>query len=151
MEGDWAYITSEALTTGGAGNLFQIGASGTTATITAATNHDDNLKANAANDTYIHIIAAWNAGDTAGEVIDLSAATGDVGTKIFSKISSPATGAAIILGNYITDKNTPFEPLRVERHSGRNYDYATTHLYADVFFYRHILLDGGGKACPTIT
>jgi len=140
MEGDWAYITNVASSTGGAGNLFMIGASGTTATITACTSYDDHLKGNATNDTYIHIIGAWNAGDVAAETINLSAATGEVGTKIFSLISNPSTGAATILANYITDKGTPLEPLKVERHSGRNFDAASCKLYADIHFPEHILL-----------
>lgn len=138
MEGDWVYITNTASSVGGYGNLFQIGASTSTTSITATTSFDDNLKANAASDTYIHIIAPWNGGDTAAETINLSAATGEVGTKIFSLIEDPSTGAATILANYIESSTTGVEPLRVENHGGRNYPGAK--FYADIHFSEHVLL-----------
>src|SRR3990167_4925622 len=44
-ERGWAYVTDTGSTTGGWGNLFQIGASTSTTAIVAATDFDDNMTA----------------------------------------------------------------------------------------------------------
>ena len=146
-EGDWCYVTNNGSTTGGAGNLFQIGASTDTTSVTACTSYDDYLAGTNTSDTVIFLNAPWTA-TAAGGSIDLSAATTVAGTQLKGNPETGA-GALVVLQNYIKDKATPMEPLKVERNSGRNYDADTAHLYADAFLMEHMLLGNGG-AWPTV-
>jgi len=150
QEGNWVYITNVGSTVGGAGNLFQIGDISTTVA-TACTNHDDYLKGNNTADTYILIYNPYTARVVGGS-IDLSAASGEECTKIMGNdLVGTDTGAAITLQNYVTDMHTPMEPLRVERHSGRNFHAATCKIYADLFFTDHLCLGASTADAPLIT
>ena len=146
-EGDWVYVTDVGSTAGGAGNLFQIGLSNSTTSVTAASGYDDNMAGTNTSDTFI-VLEKEFCGDAAGGSIDLSEVSTILGTQIWG---TPATGAgaAIVLANYIKDKNTPMEPLKVERNSGQTYDAATAHLYGDLYFLEHLLLGSGGTF-PTV-
>lgn len=146
-EGDWIYVTDVGSSTGGAGNLFQIGLSNSTTSVTACSSYAANLKGTNTSDTFI-VLEKEFCGDAAGGSIDLSEATTEAGTKIWG---TPATGAgaAIVLANYIQDRNTPMEPLKVERNSGQNYDAATAHVFGDLYLMEHILLGSGGT-WPTV-
>jgi len=151
-EGTWAYVTDEGSTSGGAGNLFQIGLASTTewlaVTAPGPTGWASDMKANNVADTYIHIINPYQA-FVAGGSINLSAAAGEVGTKLAGNdLVMTDTGAAVVLENYVSDKNTPMEPLKAERNSGRNYDAATCKIQADIQLMDHILLGGGTATAP---
>jgi hypothetical protein len=149
-ERGWAYITSSGSTAGGFGNLFQIGASGTTATTTAATSYDDYLTDTLASvDTFIVMPAPYGA-DVAGYGIDLSEATGQVSMQIAGYETTAGAGAAIILENYITSASRPMEPLVCARHSGYNYKAENPKFYGDVMFPEHVLCNGGGPNARVI-
>ena len=149
VEGDWVYISNLGSTTGGAGNLFQIGAASTTVW-TATTSFDDNLKANNTSDTYIKILHPYFA-TVAGGSMSLSAASGEVGTHLLGNdIVGDDTGPIMSLQTYITDKAHSLEPLRVEQHSGKNFDAATCHIYSDVMLLDHLLLNAGTMTASPI-
>ena len=152
-EGDWVYITKTGSTTGGAGNLFQIGA-GSTTVYTAVTDYDDNLKGNTTSDTYIVMNTPYT-GLVVGGSIDLSTAAGEECTQAKGNdLTGEDTGLAITLQNYIQDKATPLTPLRADTCSGKNYDAATARLFGDLFLTGHMLLAGPGvtgSGMPTIT
>ena len=140
VEGNWVYITNVGSTTGGAGNLFQIGAASTT-TYTACTSFDDNLAANNTSDTYIKILSPYFA-TKAGGSMALSAATGQVGTHILGNdLVGDDVGAALVIQNWIQDRNTGLSPLRVEKHSGKTFDAATCKLFASIQLRSHLLLN----------
>ena len=146
-EGNWLYVTANGGTTGGAGNLWQIGLSSTTV-YTAATHFDDNLKGHLTTDTCIILHNPYMT-QVLGGSINVSNTAGRIGTMIHgSPLAGTDTGAAITLQLYVTDKATPLQPLRVEQHSGKNYDSATCHLFADLFFMDHLLLGGGVATAP---
>jgi hypothetical protein len=147
-EGDWIYVTNVGSTAGGAGNLSQIGASTSTTSVTACTSYDDNMATTNTSDTFIVISKPFQP-LVAGGSLDLSAASSVAGAQIIGSATS-GTGAILPIENYISDKNTPIQPLRVERHSGITYDAATAHLYADAFLLDHILLGGGIATAPQI-
>lgn len=147
-EGDWCYVTDTGSSIGGAGNLFQIGLSNTTTSVTAVTDYDDYLAGTNTSDTFITMQAPFTA-IAAGGSIDLSEATADNGAAI-KGIGATGAGAAVTLANFIKDKSTPMEPLKVERNSGKTYDAASAHLYADLYFMEHILLGSSAGAFPTI-
>jgi len=148
-EGDWVYITNVGATNAGAGNLFMIGASTSTSSVTAATSYDDYLLGNGTSDTGIFITAPFSA-LVAGGGLDLSAATGQYGQKI-KGAPAVGTGQIVVVQNYVqTIAGGPLEVLRVERHSGNNYNYSTTKLYADIQFSDHLLL-GATLATRVIT
>jgi len=131
--GDWVYITPTGGTTGGAGNLFQIGAdAGGTTVATACTSYDDNLKGNIVGDTAIWVYNAYNALAASGS-LNLATNLADV-----SGTGDAGTGALLVIQSYISQDGV-LEPLRVERHSGTNYPHATTRLYSDVMFIDHIM------------
>ncbi len=142
-ERGWAYVTNAGSSVGGFGNLFQIGASGTTATITAATDYDDNMTATLANtDTFITMPAPYTA-DVAGGGVDLSEATGQISMQLAGYETTAGAGAAVILENYITSTTRPLEPLVSARHSGYNYANENPKFYGDVWFPEHMLATGG--------
>ena len=148
-ERGWAYVTNAGSSAGGFGNLFQIGASGTTATITAATDYDEDMKNTLANvDTFIVMPAPYTA-DVAGYGIDLSEASGQVSMQLAGYETTAGAGAAIILENYITSKNRPMEPLVCAKHSGYNYADEDPKFYGDVWFPEHLLATGG-TACTRV-
>lgn len=149
-EGDWIYFTGSGSTAGGAGNLFQIGASNSTTDVTACTSFDDNLKAINTSDTFICIQAPYWGALAAGGSLDLSAATGYAG-KAIKGAATAGTGAMMVIQNYIVDKGNPMESLRVERHSGKNFDYATARLFADVYLLDHLMNGGAIANRPQIT
>lgn len=140
-EGDWVYVTGVGSTAGGAGNLFMIGISNTTASVTAATSYDDNMKTTNTADTFVVVYNPYSA-IAAGGSMDLSAATTDAGVALKGAAATGA-GAIVAIQSYVTDKSTPMEVLRVERNSGRNYDYATCKVYSDVHLSDHLLLGAG--------
>ncbi len=141
-ERGWAYVTSTGSSAGGFGNLFQIGASGTTATITAATSYDDNMTATLANvDTFFVMLAPYSA-DVAGGSVDLSEASGQVSMQLKGYETTAAAGAGLVIENYITSKNRPMEPLVCAKHSGYNYSDENPKFYADLMFSEHVLLGG---------
>jgi len=143
-ERGWAYITDTGGTTGGFGNLFQIGAVTGTTVVTAATDYDDNLSGNIAGDTAIVLIPPYSA-DVAGGSVDLATNAVDVA----GYNADAAAGAAIVLENYITSASRPMEPLVCSRHSGYNYASEDPHFYADVMF-SETLLGQGGTTCTRI-
>lgn len=152
-EGDWAYITNVGSTTGGAGNLFQIGA-GSTTVYTAITDYDNSLAGNTTSDTFIVMNTPYT-GLVVGGSIDMTAVAGVEGTKMKGNdLTGVDTGLAIVLQNYITDKNTPITVLRADVTSGNTYDAATATLWGDLFHTGHMLLCGPGvtgSGMPTIT
>lgn len=149
-EGDWCYITDVGSTTGGAGNLFMIGASTSTTSVTACTTYDDWLKGSNTSDTFIVISRPFQP-LVAGGSLDLSAAADPwTGTSI-KGVPASGTGAILVLENYIQDKATPIEPLRVERHSGHNFHAGTVRLFADIQLMDHLMLGGGVATAPQIT
>lgn len=150
VEGDWVYISNKGSTTGGAGNLYQIGSASTTVWTPCST-WVSGLKAITTSDTYIKLVRPYGA-SVAGGSINLAANTAELGTALLGNdIVGDDTGAIMILQNYVKDKATPMEPLRVERHSGRNFDAATCKLYGDAFLLDHLCLGGGIATAPQIT
>ncbi len=152
VEATWVYVTDVGSTTGGAGNLFQIGSASTTVwtavTAPGPSGWASTLKGNNTSDTYIHIINPYKS-YVAGGSINLS--TGTVGDKLAGNDEvATDTGAVVVLENYVTDGSTPMEPLRAERHSGRNYEASTCKIYADVQLMDHILLGGAIATQPLI-
>jgi hypothetical protein len=137
-ERGWVYITDTGGTTGGFGNLFQIGASTGTTVETAATSYDDYLKANIIGDTIITLHAPYGA-DVAGGSVDMATNVIDVS----GHDASASAGAAVVLENYIKSKSRPMEPLVCSKHSGINYKGEDPDFYADVYFVEHLLLAGG--------
>jgi len=140
----WTYITDTGGTTGGYGNLFQIGAVTGTTVVTAATSYDDNLDGNITGDTAIVLIAPYSA-DVAGGSVDLATNAVDVA----GYNADAAAGAAVVLENYITSKTRPMEPLVCAKHSGYNYSSEAPQFYADVMF-SETLLGQGGTTCTRI-
>jgi hypothetical protein len=151
VEGDWVYYTNVGSTAGGAGNLYQIGAASTTEW-TATTSFDDDMKATTTSDTYIKLLHPVFA-TVAGGSMSLSAAAGEINTHVLGNdVVGDDTGPAIVLQNYVTDKAHSLEPLRVERHSGKNFDAATCHLYCDFYPLDHLLRTSGTlTASPVVT
>jgi len=137
-EGDWVYVTNVGSTIGGAGNLFMIGESTSTTSVTAATSYDDYMKTTNTSDTFIVVYNPYSA-LAAGGSIDLSAATSDAGVALKGAATTGA-GAIVAVQSYVTDKATPMQVLRVEACSGKNYDAATCKLYSDVHLSDHLLL-----------
>jgi len=148
-EGDWIYVTDVGSTTGGAGNLSQIGASTSTTSVTACTSYDDNMAGTNTSDTFIVISNAYTC-LAAGGSLDLSAASGNVGTHL-KGVAATGTGAILVLQNFISDGANPPAPLKVERHSGNTFAAATTKLYADIQLMDHLLLGGTVSNAPIIT
>ena len=146
-EADWIYYTGEGSTTGGAGNLAQIGASTSTTSVTAVIGYDDNMNTTNTSDTFIVITAPFN-GTAAGGGLDLSAVTAEYGCKI-KGVAATGAGALLTLANYIESAGSPSEQvLRVQQHSGYNYPYKSTRIYADAFLLDHLLLGGDVAAFP---
>ena len=145
----WAYITSTGGTTGGFGNLFQVGGTTTTTVLTAATSYDDNLKANAINDTAIVLHAPYSA-DVAGGSVNLSSAA-TTGSLLQGHTASAGAGAALVIENYIKSKSRPLEMLACAKHSGENYAGEAPEFYGDVMFSEHLLACGGGVNNRVIT
>jgi len=138
-ERGWAYITDSGSSAGGFGNLFQIGATGTTATITAATSYDDNMKATLAGvDTFIVLPAPYTA-DVVGGSVSLSAATGIASMQLAGYQTTAAGGDAVILENYISSTRRSIEPLVCAKHSGENYSNEDPDFWGDVHFSDHLL------------
>lgn len=138
-ERGWAYVTGVGSAVGGRGNLFQIGASGTTATITAATDYDDNMTATVNGDTFIVLPAPFTA-DVAGGGVDLAAYSINL-----SGYAGTGSGSILISENYIESKNRPMEPLVAAKHSGKNLWNESPHFYGDATFPEHLFL--GGAVC----
>src|SRR3990167_5793396 len=150
VEGCWVYITNVGSTTGGQGNLFQIGAASTTEW-TACTSFDDNLAGNLTTDTYIKIMAPYFA-TVAGGSINLSTTTAILGTHLLGNdLVGDDTGAIMSIQNWISDRNTGLQPLRVEKHSGKTFDAATCKLFSSIQLLDHLLLGGGVATAPLIT
>ena len=140
-EGDWIYVTNVGSTTGGAGNLYQIGLSNSTTSVDACTSYDDNLKGTNTSDSFIVITSPYSA-LVAGGGLDLSAVTARYGTMI-KGVAAVGTGAIIVLQNYIETSSTGPAPLNVQVHSGNNYPAASTKIYADIHLSDHLLLGAG--------
>lgn len=137
QEGGWAYV----LTGTGLGNLFCIGASVAATGLTAVTDYDDNLEANAIADTAIVLKARYSSTATGGDV--------DLNTACTKVIPYAGTGAATVLENYIESRVRPLEPLVISRHSGINYASEAAmglKFHADLYFTEH-LLGSGGTVC----
>ena len=141
-ERGWAYVTDTGSSTGGFGNLFQIGASTSTTAIVAATSYDDNMTATNTSDTFIVMPAPYTA-DVAGGGIDLATNAIDL-----SGYAGTGAGACMVLENYITSKHRPLEPLVCSRHSGYNYKSEDPTFYGDIMFPEHLLL--GGHVCDRV-
>lgn len=133
-ERGWVYITDVGGTTGGYGNLFQVGAATSTTSLTAATGFDDNLLGNIVNDTCIVLHTPYSA-DVAGGSVNLATNCID----IRGHTASAGAGAAIVIENYIESKTRPMEPLVCSRHSGYNYKAEEPFFWADVVFSEHLL------------
>jgi len=149
-ERGWAYITDAGSTTGGFGNLFQIGASTSTTSITAATSYDDYLLGNSTSDTFIVLPAPWYW-DVATGGVELSEATGQVAMQIAGYETTAAAGSGLILENYIQSKVRALQPLNCAQHSGKNYANEDPDLLGDIIFCEHLLCAGGNTAARTIT
>src|SRR3990167_1657337 len=150
VEGCWVYITNKGSSSGGAGNLFQIGDASTTVW-TACTSFDDNLAGNLATDTYIKIMAPYFA-TVAGGSINVSTTTAVLGTHLLGNdLVGDDAGAIMSIQNWIQDRNTGLQVLRVERHSGKTFDAATCHLFSSIQLLDHLLLGGGVATAPLIT
>ena len=150
VEGCWVYITNKGSSSGGAGNLFQIGDASTTVW-TACTSFDDNLAGNLATDTYIKIMAPYFA-TVAGGSINLSTTTAVLGTHLLGNdLVGDDAGAIMSIQNWIQDRNTGLQVLRVERHSGKTFDAATCHLFSSIQLLDHLLLGGGVATAPLIS
>jgi len=145
-EGCWAYITNVASSTAGYGNLFKVGATTNTTVLTAVTDYDDNLLANAATDTVIVIHQPYGA-DIAGGSVNL--ATGGVNLQGYT--AAQATGAATVLEVYIASKDRPMEALRAAKHSGSNYRNEAPQFFGDIWFSEHMLATGGTTNTRVIT
>lgn len=144
-ERSWAYVTDGGSSTAGFGNLFQIGDSGTTATITAVTSYDDYMRDTAINDTFFVMPAPYTA-DVAGGSFNLNAN----GRDALGYGTTAHSGAATVLENYITSKNRPMEPLVSAKHSGFNYRDEDPDFYVDLHFPQHLLATGGVVNTRTI-
>ena len=140
-ERGWAYVTDTGSSTGGFGNLFQIGASGTTATITAATSYDDYLLGNTTSDTFIVLPAPWYV-DVAGGGVELSEATGINAMQIAGYETTAAAGSGLIIENYIQSSRRSLEPLVCAQHSGKNYKDEDPDFFGDLYFCEHLLCAG---------
>lgn len=134
----WAYITNVGGTTGGYGNLFQVGAVTGTTVLTAATDYDNNLSGVISGDTVIVLMAPYFA-DVAGGSCDLATNCVDVA----GYNADAAAGAGTVLENYIASASRPMEPLVCARHSGYNYKSEAPQFYADIMFPEHLLATGG--------
>jgi len=145
-EGCWAYITNVGSSTDGYGNLFQVGATTGTTVLTAATDYDDNLEANANGDTVIVIHQPYGA-DVAGGSVNLASG----GINVQGYTAAAAAGAGTVLEVYITSKDRPMEPLRASQHSGINYASEAPQFYADLMFPEHMLATGGTTCTRVIT
>jgi len=143
----WAYITDTGSSTGGFGNLFQVGAISGTASITAATSFAANMAASTTSDTFIVMPAPYGA-DTAGYGFDLSEATGQISMQL-QGYSGTGTGAMMLIENYITSSLRPLEPLVTAQHSGNNYKGEDPKFYGDVWFPEHLHATGG-TACDRV-
>ena len=143
-ERGWAYITDVGGTTGGYGNLFQVGDLTGTTVLTAATSYDDDLKGNIIGDTVIVLHAPYGA-DVPGYGINLASNAID----LQGNTATPGAGACLVLDNYIASKNRPLEPLVCSRHSGYNYASEAPKFYADIWFPEHLLATGG-TACTRV-
>ena len=143
-EGCWAYITNVGSALNGYGNLFQVGATTGTTVLTAVTDYDDDLSANAIGDTVIVIHQPYGA-DVAGGSVNLASG----GINLQGYTATPAAGAAIILETFITSSTRPMEPLRAAQHSGSNYADEAPQFYGVVMFSEH-LLNAGGTVCNRV-
>lgn len=137
----WAYVTDTGSSTGGFGNLFQVGAVSTTASITAATDYDDYLLGNTTSDTFIVLPAPWYV-DVAGGGVELSEATGINAMQIAPYETTAAAGSGLILENYIQSSQRPLTPLNCAQHSGKNYKAEDPDFYGDIYFTEHLLCAG---------
>jgi hypothetical protein len=142
----WAYITDAGATTGGFGNLFQVGAITNTTVLTAATSYDDYLLGNTTSDTVIVLIPPFSA-DVAGGSVNLSAAAGGYASRTIEPYNaSAAAGAAVVLENYIESPKRSMTPLVCAEHSGKNYKAEDPTFYADIMFSEHVLGANGPNA-----
>jgi len=135
--GCWCYVK----TGDGIGNLFCAGAVTGTTVMTAVTDYDDDLNANAIGDTYITTHLRYGSTVVGGD-IDLDATL----TYVNGVVAAGATGAAICVENYIQSQSRPLEPLVISRHSGVNYaaeEARGLQLTADLWFPEHLLATGG--------
>ena len=138
-ERSWVYITKTSpTTTGGLGNLFQVGAQTGTTVLTAATSYDDNLNGNSIGDTAI-VLHGDYAADVAGGSVNLAANSED----LQGYTATPAAGSTIVLQTFIQSSRRPMEPLVCSRHSGINYKVEDPSFYGDVMFSEHLLACGG--------
>jgi len=81
--------------------------------------------------------------DLAGGSVNLSVATGINAMQIEGYNTTAATGAAIILENYIQSASRSLEPLVCSRHSGNNYKSENPDFFGDIMFSEHLLIAGG--------
>ena len=140
-DGTWEYICNTG-TKVGTGNLFCTGAVTSTTVHTAVTDYDDNLAGNGIGDYTLSMHARYGA-TVAGGTVNLSAA--DL-TKIAGHLATEATGAAMVIENYIEGNGIPMQPLVIKAHSGNNYKGDSPRFYGDVVFQNHIL----GSANPPL-
>jgi hypothetical protein len=137
-ERGWAYVTDTGSSVGGFGNLFKIGATSTTTTITATTTYTSGLVGNTTSDTFI-ILPAIYSSDAIGGSVDLATSC----MELAGYNTDQAGGAAIILENYIQSSRRSLAPLRNAEHSGKNYKSEDPDFFGDVMFSEHLLACGG--------
>jgi len=142
----WAYVTNVGSTTGGYGNLFQIGA-GSTSAATAATAYDDYLTDTEVGDTFIVMPAPYSA-DVAGGGINLAANSINISGYLEAAVGE---GSVMVLENYISSKARPIERLVCAQHSGNNYRAEAPKFFADIMFPEHLLCGGGAITARVIT
>jgi hypothetical protein len=149
-ERSWVYITNTGSSTGGFGNLFQVGAATSTTSLTAATTYAGTLKANTTSDTAIVLIAPFSA-DVAGGSVNLSTQTGRNARQIQGYTTSASAGSAVVLENYIVSPTRALEPLVAAQHSGVNLAGENPSFFADIMFSEHLFACGGVVNTRVIT
>ena len=131
----WIYMNGPSTDTA-FGNIIKVGAVSTTASVTGVTGTslDDELKANTTSSTFIMIPSILGGGIASG--------THDLNTACTKVDGKPApTGANILaLENYINSVRFPLEPLRNERHAGKN--DKTAKFYVDIMFPDAVIFNG---------
>jgi len=142
-ERGWAYVTNVGSTTGGYGNLFQIGSSTGTTAIVGATTYPATVATNT-SDTFIVLPAPFSA-DVEGGGIDLATNLIDL-----SGYAGTGAGGIMIVENYIDSKQHAMEILRADKHSGNNYSDLAPKFYADLHLSDNVFLSGGETGRPIV-
>lgn len=135
-DGGWIYLDG-ASTNAGYGNLLMIGVSTSTTTAdnVSSGDYDDELVTPDASATFVMLPCILGGGATGGTVNLITACT-----KADGKANPTAGADIIILEHYINAPRFPMEPLRVERHCGKNVKSAK--FYSDLYFNDHICIGG---------